>query len=165
LPRNDPVFYANNHIDQSWQEVVRRRRDLGKRVFYYRLEADGDGIDSNNLGKHARNQEAGYLDLDLNSATKWSLSAGLPEEILSGGARSVWSPDLAGGLRVSQTIKLRVSGGYGFRLPTSLKRSQGKRPLSPQLAGLAQREAFDPCSSRAGEDLSPHPLADPRQLG
>ncbi|HEY1501264.1 MAG TPA: TonB-dependent receptor [Acidobacteriaceae bacterium] len=119
LLRNDPAYYANNHIDQSWQGVVRRRQELGKgAVVFYGVEADGDGIDSNNLGRHARKQGAGYLDLDLSSATRWNLSAGLREEILSGGPRSVLSPDLAGSLRVSPNIKLRASGGYGFRLPT-----------------------------------------------
>ena len=119
LLRNRPAVYANNHIDQSWQAVLRRKQDLGKHAsLFYGLEADGDKIDSNNLGRHARNQGAGYVDVDLHSTDRWSLSAGLREEILSGGARSVLSPDLAGSLRVAQTIKLRASGGYGFRLPT-----------------------------------------------
>lgn len=30
----------------------------------------------------------------------------------------VWSPDLAGSLRIAERVKLRASGGYGFRLPT-----------------------------------------------
>lgn len=119
LYRNDPSFYANNHIDTSWQGVVRRREDLGSGIgLYYGLEAEGDGIDSNNLGQHARNQGAGYVDLDIHSAQRWGLSAGLREEVFSGGARSVTSPDLAGSLWVSHTVKLRASGGYGFRLPT-----------------------------------------------
>ncbi len=119
LLRNDPAFYANNHIDQSWEAVVRRRDDLGRgATLFSGLEEDADGINSNNLGRHARNQGAGYLDFDLHSASPWGLSAGLREEILSGGAKSVWSPDLAGSVRVSQSVKLRASGGYGFRLPT-----------------------------------------------
>jgi outer membrane cobalamin receptor len=119
LYRNDPSYYANNHIDTSWQGVVRRREELGSGAgLYYGLEADGDGIDSNNLGQHARNRGAGYLDLDIHSAQRWGLSAGLREEIFSGGARSVTSPDLAGSLWVSHTVKLRASVGYGFRLPT-----------------------------------------------
>jgi outer membrane cobalamin receptor len=119
LFRNDPAFYANNHIDQSWQAVLRRTNPIGKSAsLYYGLEFDGDAIHSNNLGTHARNQGAGYLDLDLHPGGRWTLAAGLREEILSGGARSVWSPDLAGSLRVAPTVKLRASAGYGFRLPT-----------------------------------------------
>ena len=119
LLRNDPSVYANNHIDQSWQGVLRRKQELGKdAALFYGLEADGDSIDSNNLGHHARNRGAGYADVDLHSADRWSLSGGLRQEILSGGARQVWSPDLAGTLWVSHTLKLRASSGYGFRLPT-----------------------------------------------
>jgi iron complex outermembrane receptor protein len=119
LLRDNPAFYANNHIDHSWEAVLRRKQELGRKgAIYFGLEADGDSIDSNNLGQHARNQGSGYVDVDLHSAKRWSLSAGLRQEILSGGARSVWSPDLASSLRISQTVKLRASGGYGFRLPT-----------------------------------------------
>lgn len=120
LLRNDPGFYANNHVDHSWEGVVRRREPIAKAAnLFYGLEADADSIHSNNLGRHARNQEAGYLDLDLHAARRWSLSGGLRGEFLSGGGgRQVWSPDLAGSLWVSPSVKLRASAGYGFRLPT-----------------------------------------------
>lgn len=119
LLRNDPSFYANNHVDSSWQGVVRRKDPLSSiATLFYGLEADGDAIASNNLGHHARNRGAGYLDLDLRTSHEWTLSAGLREEILSGGARSVLSPDLAGSLWLGHAIKIRAAGGYGFRLPT-----------------------------------------------
>ena len=144
LLRNDPAVYANNHIDQSWQGVIRRKQQLGSSAsLFYGLEAEGDSIDSNNLGRHARNQGAGYVDLDLHSTQRWSLSAGLREEILSGGAQSVLSPDLAASLWVAQTIKLRASGGYGFRLPTytdlyySDPTTTGNAALKPESAWSA----------------------------
>ena len=144
LLRNDPAVYANNHIDQSWQGVIRRKQPLGSSAsLFYGLEAEGDSIDSNNLGRHARNQGAGYVDLDLHSTQRWSLSAGLREEILSGGAKSVLSPDLAASLWVAQTIKLRASGGYGFRLPTytdlyySDPTTTGNAALKPESAWSA----------------------------
>ena len=119
LLREDPSYYANNHIDGSWQAVVRRKESLRKGVeLFYGLDAQGDSIDSNNLGRHARNRGAGYLDLDLHGAERWTLSLGLREEVLSGGARSVLSPDLAGSLRLGQAFKLHAALGYGFRLPT-----------------------------------------------
>jgi vitamin B12 transporter len=119
LLRNDPAFYANQHVDQSWQAVARRKQPLASAAsLFYGLEADGDAIDSNNLGRHARNQGAAYVDADLHSSGAWTLSAGLRGEMLSGGARMVWSPDLAASLRLSPTVKLRASSGYGFRLPT-----------------------------------------------
>ncbi len=88
-------------------------------VLLFGLESDGDSIHSNNLGLHARNRGAGYIDLDLRPAKKtWNLSAGVREEIFSGGVQSVLSPHLAGSLRLTDKLKLRSSGGYGFRIPT-----------------------------------------------
>ena len=83
------------------------------------LESDGDSIHSNNLGIHARNRGAGYMDLDLRpSKSRWKLSAGVREELFSGGLQSTLAPHLAGSVRLSDQLKLRASGGYGFRLPT-----------------------------------------------
>ncbi len=120
LLRNDPAFYQNNHIDGSWQASLRRTRNLPVgSLLLMGLESDGDSIHSNNLGLHARNRGAGYVDMDLRPAKKrWSLSAGAREEIFSGGAQAVFSPELAGSFRVANSLKLRATGGYGFRIPT-----------------------------------------------
>ena len=92
---------------------------LGKHVrLFYGAEGDGDGIHSNNLGNHARSWGAGYLDTEV----RWqrgSLTAGIRQEIISGGYRAT-SPMLALGQYVSKTLKFRAEGGYGFRLPTYL---------------------------------------------
>ena len=120
LLRDNPAVYENNHIDGSWQASLRHTVSVrGGSLFLLGLEADGDSIASNNLGTHARNRGAGYVDLDLRPARKrWNLSAGLRNEIFSGGVPAVWSPQLAGSLRVRDGLKLRASGGYGFRIPT-----------------------------------------------
>ena len=120
LFRDDPAIYENNHIDGSWQGSLRRTENLpAGSLLLMGLEADGDSIHSNNLGVHARNRGAGYLDVDLRPANKrWSLSAGAREEIFSGGARAVFSPEVAGSFRVANSLKLRATGGYGFRIPT-----------------------------------------------
>jgi outer membrane cobalamin receptor len=119
LFRDDPAIYENNHIDTSWEGALRRNDALGKHVgLFYGLEADGDGIHSNNLGVHARNWGAGYVDAE----TRWghaTLSAGLRQEVISGGYH-VTSPMLAGGYYVTRNVKLRAAAGYGFRLPTYL---------------------------------------------
>jgi outer membrane receptor protein involved in Fe transport len=119
LFRNNPSLYENNHIDTSWEAVLRRSDSVGRHLkLSYGTEADGDSIHSNNLGIHARNWGAGYLDAEF----QWSrttLSAGLREEIISGGYH-VTSPMLAGSLHVSSKVKLRSAAGYGFRLPTYL---------------------------------------------
>jgi iron complex outermembrane receptor protein len=129
LARNNPSPYENNHTDDSWQASLRRTIPIrSSSVLLVGLESDGDSIRSYNLsggvlnyalGVHARNRGAGYVDLDLRPAkSRWNLSAGLREEIFSGGAQTVLSPHLAGSMRLTNQLKLRASGGYGFRLPT-----------------------------------------------
>ena len=120
LFRDDPAIYENNHIDGSWQAMLRHTITVAKTsALLAGLEADGDSIRSNNLGIHARNRGAGYVDLDLRpAARRWSYSAGAREEVFSGGALAVFSPQMAGSLRVAPKWKLRASGGYGFRIPT-----------------------------------------------
>jgi iron complex outermembrane receptor protein len=120
LVRDDPTLYENNHIDGSWQASLRYARTVqGSSVVLMGLEGDGDAIDSNNLGRHARNRAAGYVDVDLRPAkSRWGLSAGVREEGFSGGLETAFAPHLAGSLRVTNSIKLRASGGYGFRIPT-----------------------------------------------
>ncbi len=145
LLRNDPAFYENNHVDASWQASLRRTENLraGTKLLLG-LESDGDSINSNNLGLHARNRGAGYLDVDLRPAkSRWSLSAGAREEIFSGGAQAVFSPELAGSFRVSSSLKLRATGGYGFRIPTytdlyySDPSTMGNAHLKPESAWTA----------------------------
>ncbi|MGD0294238.1 MAG: TonB-dependent receptor [Terracidiphilus sp.] len=120
LLRNAPSVYENNHVDGSWQASVRYTLPVvTSSVLLFGLESDGDSIHSNNLGLHARNRGAGYVDLDLRpSKSRWKLSAGLREELFSGGLQSVLAPHLGGSVRLADKLKLRASGGYGFRLPT-----------------------------------------------
>lgn len=129
LVRGNPSIYENNHADDSWQASLRRTANVhGGALLLMGLEADGDGIRSFNfssgstsfaLGVHARNRGAGYLDAEWAPANKrWNLSAGAREEIFSGGARAVFSPQVAGSVRLSDRLKLRANAGYGFRIPT-----------------------------------------------
>jgi outer membrane cobalamin receptor len=120
LFRNDPAIYENNHIDGSWQAMLRHTVMVEKTsALLMGLESDGDSIRSNNLGIHARNRGAGYVDLDLRPAgSRWTYSVGAREEIFSGGAQAVFSPQMAASLRVTPNWKLRANGGYGFRIPT-----------------------------------------------
>jgi outer membrane cobalamin receptor len=119
LLRNKPSVYENNHIDSSWQASVRHTIPLATpSLLLIGLEADGDTIHSNNLGLHARNRGAGYIDLDLRPAkSRWNLSAGAREETFSGGTQA-FAPQLSGSLRIVSNLKLRASAGYGFRIPT-----------------------------------------------
>ena len=119
LLRDDPSVYENHHIDSSWQGVVRRRDDLPWKGagIYYGVEEDADQIDSTNLGKHGRNQGAGYADFELRGEKWGTVSAGLREEIFSGGT-AVAVPSAAASFWVGKNVKLRAAVGRGFRLPT-----------------------------------------------
>lgn len=120
LIRSNPSIYENNHIDSSWQASLRHTFRLGTNsLLLGGLEADGDSISSNNLGAHARNRGAGYLDLDIRpSKRRWNLSIGTREEIFSGSVDPVFAPQIAGSFRLTHQLKLRASSGYGFRIPT-----------------------------------------------
>ena len=118
LLRDDPSLYANNHITSSWQAVLRRQDSFGTgKTMLYGLDFDGDSIHSNNLGQHARNWGSGYVDVDLRSSRRASLSLGAREEVISGGY-NVFSPMVAAAFWVHPLVKFRASAGYGFRLPT-----------------------------------------------
>jgi len=153
LVRSDPSIYENNHIDSSWQVSLRRMVPLAtSSVLLMGIEADGDSIDSNNLGRHARNRAAGYLDLDLHPANKrWSLSAGAREEGFSGGIETAFAPHLAGSFRMGDTVKLRASGGYGFRIPTYTDLYYS----DPTTIGNAQLKPESAWSGDSGLDWNP----------
>src|SRR5262249_46324570 len=118
LFRDDPTIYENNHVDESWQGTLRRHEPLGDNsTLSYGAEGQGDSINSNNLGDHARNREAIYANLDFRALHRFSLSAGAREEFFSGGS-NVFSPTVAGGVWLKPSLKLRASVSRGFRLPT-----------------------------------------------
>jgi iron complex outermembrane receptor protein len=115
---DQPAIYENNHITTSYEAALRRADELGRNTtLAYGLEEDGDSIRSNSLGKHARNQGAGYANLSLRSLGRFSLSLGAREEVFSGGD-SVFSPSVAAAYTLTKTVRLRGSAGHGFRLPT-----------------------------------------------
>ena len=158
LLRTLPAVYANNHATSAWQASLRQTAPLaGRSRMLFGLEAAGDRIDSINssmgtlsaaLGSHARNRGAGYVDVDLRPARgRWTLSAGAREEFFSGGVRS-FAPQLAGSLRVSPTVKLRSSGGYGFRIPSYTDLYY----TSPATKGNAQLKPESSWSGEAGVD-------------
>jgi iron complex outermembrane receptor protein len=118
LFRDRPSYYANQHATESWQTAVRRRQPLSKKSsLFYGFEGYRDSIDSNNLGRHARNYGAAYANFDLRAWHRFSFSAGLREE-LYGDYRSEVSPSVAAGVWLSERVKVRASASHAFRLPT-----------------------------------------------
>ncbi len=118
LYRDDPAFYANNHIDQSWQAAIRRTNPLGRNAtFFYGGEGSQESIVSNNLGNHARSHGAVYVDYDNRSLGRFSFSLGAREEIFDTG-RTEFSPTVAAGMWLNYGWKLIGSASRAFRLPT-----------------------------------------------
>ncbi len=118
LIRDQPGVYENNHVSQSWQLALRRTNELGKNtVLAYGAEGDRDQIDSNNLGNHARNRGAGYINVDVRQVRRLSLSLGGREDILEHG-RAEFSPTIAGAAWLRSELKMRASASRAFRLPT-----------------------------------------------
>ncbi len=114
----DPSYYENNHIDTLWQGDVRRLSTPTKNLdIAYGIEADGDSIQSNSLGRHARNQGAGYANLSLRSLRRLTLSVGARQEIFAG-PTPVFSPSASAGFDFGHGLRAHAAYGHGFRLPT-----------------------------------------------
>ena len=162
LLRNKPSVYENNHVDGSWQASLRHTLSIATTsVLLFGLEADGDSIQSNNLGLHARNRGAGYVDLDLRPAkSRWKLSAGVREELISGGPQTVFAPHLAGSMRLTYKLKVRASGGYGYRIATYTDRyysgpvTHGNPNLKPESTWSGEAGADWELSNRVSASVT-----------
>jgi outer membrane cobalamin receptor len=120
LERDQPNGYKNQHIDDGFEGSLRDRHEIFKNTTLLTgLEETTDHIQSTNLGEHGRNRGAGYGDIEWRIPGRGSISAGLREELFSGG-RLVSSPMVAATLWLPHSFKLRGSLGYGFRIPTYL---------------------------------------------
>lgn len=118
LFRDDPSFYENNHIDESWQAALRRTQPLGQNsTFFYGGEGFHESIASNNLGNHARSHGAAYVVYDVRALGRFSLFLGAREEVFDTG-RTEFSPSVAAGVWLKPGWKLKASASRAFRLPS-----------------------------------------------
>ena len=113
-----PAVYENNHRDSLWQADLRGSVTTAPHLtLAYGLEADGDAIQSNNLGHHARNQGAGYANITWTSLRRLTLAAGAREEVY-GGPQQVFAPSASVGFYLGHGLRAHAAAGRGFRLPT-----------------------------------------------
>jgi iron complex outermembrane receptor protein len=140
LFRDAPQIYTNRHALDSWQGGIRRHDDLPLHAtLSYGAEGLGDAIDSTNLGTHHRARGSGYLFYDLRAVRRFSLSAGIREEIYGTGQVAT-SPSLSGAAWLSARFRLRASASRAFRLPSftdlyySDPANQGNPNLKPESA-------------------------------
>lgn len=138
--RDDPAFYTNHHLEQDWQGNLRRHDNLPLHgVLSYGVEGLAESIQSTNLGIHSRIRGSGYIFYDLRSVRRYSLSAGIREEIYNGNQVAT-SPSLSGAAWLSGRFKLRASASHAFRLPSytdiyySSPSTLGNTNLKPETA-------------------------------
>lgn len=151
--RDDPAFYTNHHLDDSWQGALRRHDNLPLHgVISYGVEALAESLRSTNLGVHSRERTAGYVFYDLRSVGRYSLSAGIREEVYSG-SQVATSPSLSGGAWISAKFRLRASASRAFRLPSYTDLYYA----SPSTVGNPNLRPETAASYEAGADAYPLP--------
>ena len=83
----------------------------------YGADALHESIVSNNLGTHARTRGALYVGADFRALRRFSLSVSAREEVYRRFSGEL-SPTVAGGVWLSQRVKLRASASRAFRVPS-----------------------------------------------
>ncbi|MDE1178522.1 MAG: TonB-dependent receptor [Edaphobacter sp.] len=151
-----PNYYRNNHVTGAWQSALRRADPIGTNTtISYGLEANGDSIHSTNLGVHARNQGAGYVNVSLRALKRFSLSLGAREQVFTGPAGgAVFSPNVAAAYTLSSTVRLRGAVGHGYRQPTYLDLYYS----DPTTVGNPNLKAESAWSYEGGVDWTPSRL-------
>jgi iron complex outermembrane receptor protein len=117
LTRDDPDFYTNRHVDDTWYAALRRHDELARNTtLFYGAEDIADKVESTNLGNHHRQRAAAYADLEIRALRRFSISAGAREEVYGSG-QTVFAPTLGGGYWLNGRTKLRANVSRAFRLP------------------------------------------------
>ncbi len=118
LFRYAPQIYTNRHLDNNWQGNLRRHDDLPRHaVLSYGVEGLSGEIRSTNLGVRSRTRGSAYAVYELRFAKRYSLSAGIREEVY--GPRQVaTSPSVSGAVWLNSRFKLRASASRAYRMPT-----------------------------------------------
>jgi iron complex outermembrane receptor protein len=118
LYRDRPDVFTNRHAAESFQAALRRHEDLWPSArLHYGVEGYRDSISSNNLGQHDRARGAGYIAFDVRALRRFSVSAGVRDEVHGSGDHEI-SPTLSFGAWLSPEWKVRASASRAFRLPT-----------------------------------------------
>lgn len=151
LYRDRPQVFTNRHLAESVQLSLRRRDTLAPNLrLFYGAEGFRDSVASNNLGRHDRSRGAIYAVADLRAVRRFSLSAGLRDEVYGSGNHQ-FSPTLSGGAWLNSATKLRASASRAFRLPTYTDLYY-QDPANRGSADLRPETAW---SYEAGADFNP----------
>jgi iron complex outermembrane receptor protein len=118
LHRDRPEVFTNRHAVEGYQGALRRRENIGRNTrLHYGVEGLHNSIASNNLGYHSRSSGAVYAAVDFRALGRFSLSAGVREQVY-GAKRSEISPTIGAGVWLNGRVKLKGSVSRAFRLPS-----------------------------------------------
>jgi iron complex outermembrane receptor protein len=118
LYRDRPEVFTNRHALESWDGAIRRTDNLGPTSrLSYGVETYAEQIESTNLGDHSRIHGGAYIAYDARVLKRFSLTAGLRDEVY-GTFQHQLSPTVSGGVWLASRLKLRASLARAFRLPT-----------------------------------------------
>jgi iron complex outermembrane receptor protein len=123
LLRDDPVFYTNRHIDDSWNFALRRQDSIRDKIHvFYGMEGTADYVNSTNLGVHSRRQGALYGAVSIAAWHRFSLNGGTRQEFYgnaqTGKLETINVPSFSAGYWLSSKAKLYASASRAFRLPS-----------------------------------------------
>ncbi|SPF35539.1 TonB-dependent receptor [Candidatus Sulfopaludibacter sp. SbA4] len=118
LFRDQPEIFTNHHSDESYQADLRRHQTISTATTVsYGIEGLHESIVSDNLGNHARSRGAAYAAVDFRALHRFSLTLSAREEVYRSFSAE-FDPTVAGGVWLSQRVKLRASASRAFRVPS-----------------------------------------------
>jgi iron complex outermembrane receptor protein len=118
LFRYAPQIYTNRHLLNDWQGSLRRHDNLPHHaILSYGAEGLSESISSTNLGIHIRARGSAYAVYELRFAKRFSLSAGIREEVY-GSLQAATSPSISGAVWLNSRLKVRASASRAYRLPS-----------------------------------------------
>jgi iron complex outermembrane receptor protein len=118
LYRDRPQAFVNHHISETWLASLRRSDAMGPNGrLHYGFESLHDGVVSTNLGTHDRDRQAVYVNYDLRSVGRFSLTVGTRYELFHAWSGQL-SPTVSAGYWLSSHAKLRASISRAYRVPS-----------------------------------------------
>lgn len=118
LMRTDPSFYHNVHTTQQLAAELVARTPLSDRVqLALGAEAARSDIDSNSLGDRAENRQAAFAEVAVGDVGTTLFTAGLRADRHSTFGAFL-APSIAASHAAADWLRLRASGGAGFRAPS-----------------------------------------------
>ncbi len=143
LDRNRPSWYVNYHTSYSYGADLQAHREFAAGSLLLGVEAGREKITSTRLGKHSRDNQALYTQLQspLEKSAVYNLGLRL-DHFQTWGWQAC--PDLSIGYKLSPRLKFKSSAGRSFRIPSftdlyyQSPANIGNEDLTPEKAWSAE---------------------------